>query len=84
MMSKLRIVNLALTRINASRNYGIFTNNVLILKSGTSNQQNSYDKGQHRNFKNFGHKPIPEPFVSKLWYAFLTTTFFLCCLDWNW
>lgn len=41
------------------------------------------NKQQRRNFKNFGHKPQPEPMFTKLWYSFIVLTFVGCAVDWK-
>lgn len=39
---------------------------------------------QSRGFKNFGHKPTPEPNVSQYYNAFIGIGIFICLLDWKW
>jgi hypothetical protein len=42
-----------------------------------------HSKLQRRHFKNFGHKPQPEPLFTKLWYSFIVITFVGCAVDWK-
>jgi hypothetical protein len=46
-------------------------------------QCSTYRKQQSRRFKDFGHKPQPEPFRSKLWYTFVVFIFIGSTVNWK-
>jgi hypothetical protein len=46
-------------------------------------QCGTYNKQQRRHFKDFGHKPQPEPIYSKLWYTFVVFIFIGSAVDWK-
>lgn len=39
---------------------------------------------QRRYYKNFGHKPLKEPWITRLWYGVLITAFIGSVLDYKW